>query len=213
MPAAAGSPKASVSGISGYGNAVGVPTVGGETVFDATYAGNPLGQRAVSRAAARRPARAGPGLRRRQPGRAARVVDGSRRHRRRRRCWPRPASPTTTPTRPSGPSVQVGDPFEEKRLIEACLDALRRRAGGRHPGSRRRRPHLRHQRDGEPGRGRAWTSYLSEVPAPRAGHGAVRGDDQRVPGADAGDRRARRPRRGAGHLRPLGGAGHAWWER
>ena len=31
-----------VSGVSGYGNAVGVPTVGGETVFDATYRGNPL---------------------------------------------------------------------------------------------------------------------------------------------------------------------------
>src|SRR5438270_609490 len=31
-----------VSGISGYGNSVGVPTVGGETVFDETYAENPL---------------------------------------------------------------------------------------------------------------------------------------------------------------------------
>src|SRR5918999_2496735 len=31
-----------VSGISGYGNAVGVPTVGGQTVFDECYAENPL---------------------------------------------------------------------------------------------------------------------------------------------------------------------------
>ena len=31
-----------VAGIAGYGNAVGVPTVGGETVFDDTYADNPL---------------------------------------------------------------------------------------------------------------------------------------------------------------------------
>ncbi|MCZ7628080.1 MAG: AIR synthase related protein [Microthrixaceae bacterium] len=31
-----------VSGVSGYGNSVGVPTVGGETVFDPTYVGNPL---------------------------------------------------------------------------------------------------------------------------------------------------------------------------
>src|SRR5215218_3526418 len=31
-----------VAGISGYGNAVGVPTVGGEVVFDQTYRGNPL---------------------------------------------------------------------------------------------------------------------------------------------------------------------------
>ena len=31
-----------VSGISGYGNSVGVPTVGGEVVFDDTYRDNPL---------------------------------------------------------------------------------------------------------------------------------------------------------------------------
>ena len=31
-----------VSGISGYGNSVGVPTVGGELVFDECYADNPL---------------------------------------------------------------------------------------------------------------------------------------------------------------------------
>ena len=31
-----------VSGISGYGNSVGVPTVGGEVVFDPCYQGNPL---------------------------------------------------------------------------------------------------------------------------------------------------------------------------
>ena len=31
-----------VSGVSGYGNSVGVPTVGGEVVFDETYAENPL---------------------------------------------------------------------------------------------------------------------------------------------------------------------------
>ncbi|MHB8506788.1 MAG: AIR synthase related protein, partial [Acidimicrobiales bacterium] len=31
-----------VGGIAGYGNAVGVPTVGGEIVFDEAYAGNPL---------------------------------------------------------------------------------------------------------------------------------------------------------------------------
>src|SRR3970282_907127 len=31
-----------VSGIAGYGNAVGVPTVGGEVDFDPCYSGNPL---------------------------------------------------------------------------------------------------------------------------------------------------------------------------
>src|SRR6186713_1178430 len=31
-----------VSGIGGYGNSIGIPTVGGEVMFDETYAGNPL---------------------------------------------------------------------------------------------------------------------------------------------------------------------------
>src|SRR3712207_8372799 len=31
-----------VRGVGGYGNCVGVPTVGGELVFDASYQGNPL---------------------------------------------------------------------------------------------------------------------------------------------------------------------------
>src|SRR3979409_2257849 len=31
-----------VAGIAGYGNSIGIPTVGGEIAFDAAYAGNPL---------------------------------------------------------------------------------------------------------------------------------------------------------------------------
>ena len=31
-----------VRGVGGYGNCVGIPTVGGELVFDPTYQGNPL---------------------------------------------------------------------------------------------------------------------------------------------------------------------------
>ena len=31
-----------IAGIAGYGNAIGIPTVGGEIAFDKTYAGNPL---------------------------------------------------------------------------------------------------------------------------------------------------------------------------
>ena len=36
--------------------------------------------------------------------------------------WPRPSSATRP--RPSGPTVQVGDPFTEKLLIEACLELM-----------------------------------------------------------------------------------------
>src|SRR3972149_1916739 len=31
-----------VSGIAGYGNSIGIPTIGGEIAFDPAYAGNPL---------------------------------------------------------------------------------------------------------------------------------------------------------------------------
>src|SRR4029079_2446742 len=34
--------KGVVSGIAGYGNSIGIPTVGGEVMFDESYAGNPL---------------------------------------------------------------------------------------------------------------------------------------------------------------------------
>ena len=40
-----------VRGVGGYGNCVGVPTVGGELVFDPSYAGQPAGQRDGDRAA------------------------------------------------------------------------------------------------------------------------------------------------------------------
>ena len=75
-----------VSGVSGYGNSVGVPTVGGETVFDETYAEQPAGQRAVPRRPAHRAPGAGPGHRRRQPGRPARLHHRPRRHRRGQRA-------------------------------------------------------------------------------------------------------------------------------
>jgi len=36
-----------IAGIGGYGNCIGVPTVGGEVVFDKSYLGNPLVERAL----------------------------------------------------------------------------------------------------------------------------------------------------------------------
>ena len=74
-----------VRGVGGYGNCVGVPTVGGELVFDPTYAGNPLvnvmaigllEERRLTLAAA-----PGPG----RPRRAVRLDHRARRHRRRHR--------------------------------------------------------------------------------------------------------------------------------
>ena len=104
-----------VSGISGYGNAVGVPTVGGETVFDADLRRQPAGQRPLPRPPARRPARARAGLRRRQPGRPARVVDRPRRHRRGVGAGLGRVLRRRRPMRPSGP---------------ACRSAIRSRRSG-----------------------------------------------------------------------------------
>ena len=99
----------------GYGNSVGVPTVGGETVFDETYADNPLVNVFCLGVLPRRAARARPGVGRRQPGGAARLDHRARRHRRRVACWRRPASATTRPTRPSA---------------RACRSATRSRRSG-----------------------------------------------------------------------------------
>ena len=107
-----------VAGIAGYGNCIGIPDVGGEIGFDATYSGNPL-VNAMCVGIARHEeitlARAaGPGnallLVGASTGRdgiqgasfASASLDDDREERR--------------------PAVQVGNPFLEKLLMEACLE-------------------------------------------------------------------------------------------
>lgn len=108
-----------VGGIGGYGNCLGLPNIGGEVVFDPSYQGNPLvnalcvgvlpADRLQNKAAT------GPGnivvLMGAKTGRdgiggvsvlaSATFEEGSEQRR---------------------PSVQVGDPFMEKLLIESCLE-------------------------------------------------------------------------------------------
>jgi phosphoribosylformylglycinamidine synthase len=110
-----------VRGVGGYGNCVGVPTVGGELVFDPSYADNPLvnvmaigllQERHLTRAAA-------PG-----PGNLA-VLFGSATGRDGIGGASVLASATFGDDDPSKrPSVQVGDPFAEKLLIEASLELI-----------------------------------------------------------------------------------------
>jgi phosphoribosylformylglycinamidine synthase len=112
-----------VRGVGGYGNCVGVPTVGGELVFDPSYADNPLvnvmaigllEERHLTRAAA-------PG-----PGNLA-VLFGSTTGRDGIGGASVLASATFAEEDPSKrPSVQVGDPFAEKLLIEASLELIKR---------------------------------------------------------------------------------------
>ena len=84
----------------------------------------------------------------------------------------------------------------------------RRRARRRHPGPRRRRASPCATSETAAKGGMGMDVDVDRRAPPRAGHGAVRGHDQREPGAHAGHRRARRPRRGARHLPTLGGARH-----
>ena len=72
-----------VAGIAGYGNCIGIATVGGEIAFEEPYAGNPARQRDVPRHRQRRRAREGQGVRRRQSGVLRRREDRTRRHPRR----------------------------------------------------------------------------------------------------------------------------------
>jgi phosphoribosylformylglycinamidine synthase len=112
-----------VRGVGGYGNCVGVPTVGGELVFDPSYAGNPLvnvmaigllQESHLTRAAA-------PG-----PGNLV-VLFGSATGRDGIGGASVLASATFSDDDPSKrPSVQVGDPFAEKLLIEASLELIER---------------------------------------------------------------------------------------
>ncbi len=112
-----------VRGVGGYGNCVGVPTVGGELVFDPSYAGNPLvnvmaigllEERFLTLASA-------PG-----PGNLV-VLFGSATGRDGIGGASILASATFTHDDPSKrPSVQVGDPFAEKLLIEASLELIER---------------------------------------------------------------------------------------
>src|SRR5690349_14762729 len=110
-----------VAGISGYGNAVGVPTVGGEVVFDDCYRDNPLvnvlclGVLPVERLVLAKAEGVGNvavllGSATGRDGIGGASVLAS--------------AGFTEDDDAKRPSVQVGDPFEEKRLIEACLELL-----------------------------------------------------------------------------------------
>ena len=144
-----------MSGISGYGNAVGVPTVGGEAVFDECYRDNPLvnvfclGLLPRERLVLAR----AEGI-----GNLAVLLGGST-----GRDGIGGASVLASAGFDEGdegkrPSVQVGDPFEEKKCIEACLALLDAGPRGRRAGPRRGRPVVRDLGDRGERRAPGWTS-------------------------------------------------------
>ncbi len=109
-----------VAGIGGYGNCVGVPTVGGETNFDASYNGNCLvNAMTVGLARVDRifySAAAGPG----NPV----VYVGAKTGRDGIHGATMASAEFDQDSEVKRPTVQVGDPFTEKLLIEACLELM-----------------------------------------------------------------------------------------
>ena len=109
-----------VRGIGGYGNCVGVPTVGGEINFHPAYDGNPLvNAMTVGIAAKDRiflSAAAGVG----NPV----VYVGSKTGRDGIHGATMASAEFAAESEDKRPTVQVGDPFTEKLLIEACLELM-----------------------------------------------------------------------------------------
>jgi phosphoribosylformylglycinamidine synthase II len=109
-----------VAGIAHYGNCIGIPTIGGEIYFDESYQGNPLvnvfclgvlRHEQIARGAAR--GVGNPvfyvGAETGRDGLAG-AAFASR--------------DLTEESKQDRPAVQVGDPFKEKLLLEACLELL-----------------------------------------------------------------------------------------
>ena len=109
-----------VSGISGYGNCIGVPNVGGEIVFDDSYAGNPLVNAmcvGIIKDAKIMSASAD------APGDLV-ILVGAKTGRDGIHGASGLASRTFEEQAELRSTVQVGNPFLEKVLIEACLEAI-----------------------------------------------------------------------------------------
>jgi phosphoribosylformylglycinamidine synthase subunit PurL len=110
-----------VSGISHYGNCVGVPTVGGEVYFDRAYSGNPLvNAMALGLMETTEIVKSGAkGI-----GNPVLYV-GSTTGRDGMGGASFASAELSAESIDDRPAVQVGDPFLEKSLIEACLEAFK----------------------------------------------------------------------------------------
>lgn len=107
-----------VEGIAGYGNAVGVPTIGGKTFYDPCFEGNPLvnafncGLVKLDSLVSSKTAK---------PGDLA-VLLGSKTGRDGIAGASFASRELDDDSRDSRPQIQIGDPFEEKLLIDCCLE-------------------------------------------------------------------------------------------
>ncbi len=109
-----------VSGIAHYGNCIGIPTIGGEVYFDESYAGNPLVNVFCLGV-----------LKHEQIARGGAVgvgnpvfYVGAETGRDGLAGAAFASRDLTEESKEDRPAVQVGDPFREKLLLEACLELL-----------------------------------------------------------------------------------------
>jgi phosphoribosylformylglycinamidine synthase len=109
-----------VSGIAGYGNSIGIPTVGGEVVFEPCYAGNPLvNVFCLGIATASEIVRGvASGV-----GNSVYYV-GAKTGRDGIHGATMASAEFDEKSAEKRPAVQVGDPFMEKLLLEACLEVM-----------------------------------------------------------------------------------------
>jgi len=109
-----------VSGIGGYGNCIGIPTIGGEVNFDSSYNGNILvNAMAIGLANSDRifrSAATGPG----NPV----IYVGAKTGRDGIHGATMASAEFSDETESKRPTVQVGDPFTGKLLMEACLELM-----------------------------------------------------------------------------------------
>jgi phosphoribosylformylglycinamidine synthase len=109
-----------VSGIGGYGNSIGIPTIGGEVMFDEAYAGNPLVNVFCL------------GIARQDEivkGQASGIGNpvyyvGAKTGRDGIHGATMASAEFDEKSAEKRPAVQVGDPFMEKLLLEACLEVM-----------------------------------------------------------------------------------------
>jgi phosphoribosylformylglycinamidine synthase subunit PurL len=137
-----------VHGIAGYGNAIGVPTVGGEVQFHPCFEQNPLVNVMALGLLRHEDLQSG------TVGEAGNVLVyvGSKTGRDGLGGAVFASADLSDASDADRPAVQVGDPFMEKLLLEACLEAIDAGSGRRRAGHGRRRTHLERGRDGAPGR-------------------------------------------------------------
>ncbi len=109
-----------VSGIAGYGNCIGIPTVGGETYFNECYSGNPLVNAmcvgVIDHGRIHKGIATGKG----NPV----MVVGARTGRDGIHGATFASEELSEESEAKRPAVQVGDPFMEKLLMEACLELM-----------------------------------------------------------------------------------------